>query len=179
MKNLPVFALVAAFALCVTTCLKADRQEQSLEGVWKIEEMTIVDANGQTTDVNVQRSLVIFTDSHYSFVYTSGDDLRKLPAEHWNETDAEKIDAYNTLVTNTGTYELTESKLVDRPIAALSEEFVGGHISFDYRLEGDTLYLVVTELVSVGGVQGDFASNSGRWNYKLSRIQDANRLTNK
>ena len=178
MKNLPVLVLIAAFSLYVTTCQKADRQEQSLEGVWKIEEMTIVDANGQTTDVNIQRSLVIFTDSHYSFVYTYGDDLRKLPAEHWNPTDAEKIDAFNTLVVNTGTYELTESRLVKRPIAAKSEEFVGGHEGCDYRLEVDTLYLVETESVSVGGVQWDYDS-SGRWHTKLIRVQDANRLTNK
>ena len=177
MKNLPVLVLIAAFSLYMTTCQKADRQEQGLRGVWKIEEMKTIDTNGKTTDLNVQRGLVIFTDSHYSFVYTFGDDLRKLPAEHWIETDAESIDAYKTLVTNTGTYELTESKLVDRPIAAKAEEFVGGHVSFDYRLEGNTLYLVETELVSVGGVQWDYPN--GRVNYKLSRVQDANRLTNK
>ena len=39
MKNLPVLVLIAAFSLYVTACQKADRQEQGLEGVWKIEEM--------------------------------------------------------------------------------------------------------------------------------------------
>jgi hypothetical protein len=178
MKKLLVLALVATFGLLVTTCQKADRQQQGPEGVWKIDEIKTVDANGQTTDMNVQRSLVIFRDGHYSFVFTFGDGLRKLAAEHWYPTDAEKIDAFNTLVVNTGTYELTESRLVFRPLAAKAEEFAGGHYGCDYRIDGDTLYLIETESVSVGGVQWDYDS-SGKWHYKLSRVQDAIRLTNK
>ncbi len=184
MKNLAVLLmLVAVFTFTLTACQQSDNggsDNQSLEGVWKIAEGKSVDANGQTTSTNVQRSLVIFTEGHYSYVYTSGDEAqRKLPVEHWNQTDAEKINAFNTIIVNTGTYELTESKLVIRPIVAKSEQFVGGYESCDYRLEGDTLYLETTEIVSVDGVPVPFFSDGGVEHHKLVRVQAANPLTNK
>jgi len=183
MKNLAVLLmLVAVFTFTLTACQQSDNggsDNQSLEGVWKIAEGKSVDANGQTASTNVQRSLVIFTEGHYSYVYTSGDEQRKLPVEHWNHTDAEKINAFNTIVVNTGTYELTESKLVFRPIAAKSEQFVGGYASHDYRLEGDSLYLEQTDVVSVDGVAIPFFSDGGREHHKLVRVQAAKPLTNK
>jgi len=182
MKNLAMLLmLVAVFTFTLTACQQSDNggsDNQSVEGVWKIEEGKSVDANGQTTST-VQRSLVIFTGGHYSFVFTSGDEQRKLPAEHWNLTDAEKLDAHNTIIVNTGTYELTESKLVLRPIVARGEEFVGGYASHDYRLEGDTLYLEFTELVCVDGVANPFFSDGGKVFNKLVRVPTANPLTNK
>ena len=182
MKKLAVLLmLVAVITFTLTACQQSDNggsDNQTVEGVWKIEEGKNVDANGQTTRT-VQRSLVIFTEGHYSYVYTSGDEQRKLPAEHWNQTDVEKINAFNTIVVNTGTYELTESKLVTRPIAAKSEQFVGGYASHDYRLEGDTLYLETTEIVSVDGVPIPFFSDGGREHHKLVRVPAANPMTSK
>ncbi len=184
MKNLAVILMmvVAVFTFTLTACQQSDNggsDNQSLDGVWKIEEGKSVDAQGQTTSTNIQRSLVIFTGGHYSFVFTYGDEQRKLPAEHWNLTDAEKLDAHNTIIVNTGTFELTESKLVLRPVVARGEEFVGGYASHDYRLEGDTLYLEFTELVCVDGVANPFFSDGGRVHQKLVRVQAANPLTNK
>ena len=78
MKNLAMLLmLVAVFTFSLTACQQSDNggsDNQSLDGVWKIAEIKSVDANGQTTSKNVQRSLVIFTEGHYSYVYTSGDE---------------------------------------------------------------------------------------------------------
>jgi len=51
---------------------------------------------------------------------------------------------------------------------------VGGYASYDYRLEGDSPYLELTEVVSVDGVPISFFSDGWRMNHKLVRVQAAN-----
>ncbi len=180
------FALIVLFSLLLAACQQPatqsassaqtstddDQRENVLEGVWRIDQAQTVDSTGQTTNDYPQTNVVIFTAGHYSFVWTFGSETRPLAAERWNPTDAEKIEAYNSIIVNTGTYELTGSTLVTRPIAAKSQEYVGGGYSdYEYRVEGDTLYLTGTSLVSFDGVGLDFYSGGGRDNYTLVRIE--------
>ena len=143
-----------------------------LEGVWRIVQAHDVDAEGQTTNSFPQTSVVIFTPGHYSFVWTFGSETRQPASEHWRSSDAEKIAAYNSIIVNTGTYEVTGSTMVTRPISAKSQEYVaGGYSDYDYRVEGDTLYLTGTSLVSFDGSTIDFFSDGGRDNFTLVRVE--------
>ena len=180
MKKLPAVFLTSLMILIFTlaACQKTGNgssgtTDYSLEGVWKIEEANEIDSTGAATNMEPQRSLIIFSGNHYSFVWTSGSEPRKLSTKHWNTTDAEKIDAYRTLVVNTGTYELTESQLITRPQVAKVEEFVGGHATYDCRIEGNTVVLEMTELVSVEGASPTSFLQGGKDQFKLVRVDDS------
>ena len=148
------------------------QRENVIEGVWRIVQAHTVDSDGETTNDYPQANVVIFTTGHYSFVWTFGSETRQLALERWNHTDEEKIEAYNTIIVNTGTYELTDSTLVTRPISAKAQEYVGGGYSdYDYRIEGDSLYLTFASLVSFDGVADDFYSGGGRENFTLVRVE--------
>ena len=154
------------------TSTNDDQRENVLEGVWRIDQAQEVDSTGQTTNSYPQTNVVIFTASHYSFVWTFGAAPRQPAADRWFPTDAEKIEAFNSIIVNTGTYELTDSTLVTRPIAAKSQEYVrGGYSDYEYRVEGDTLYLTGTSLVSFDGVSPDFYLGGGRDTYTLVRVE--------
>ncbi len=59
---------------------------------------------------------------------------------------------YESIIVNTGTYEIDESTVTFRPIIAKSPGFVGGHEISTFRVEGDTLVLSVDTVVAVDGV---------------------------
>ena len=186
MKTLFTATLTVASVLALAACQQPNaestpstqtdtddkQRENTLEGVWRIVQAHSVDSEGQTTDGYAQTSVVIFTTGHYSFVWTFGSETRAPAAERWNATDAEKIDAYNSIIVNTGTYELTGSTIVTRPISAKSQEFTGGGYSdYEYRIEGDTLHLTGTSLVSFDGATIDFFSSGSRENFTLVRVE--------
>ena len=149
-----------------------DQRENVLEGVWRIVQAHTVDSEGQTWNSHPQTNVVIFTTGHYSFVWTFCGDMRQPAAERWNPTVEEKIEAFNTIIANTGTYELTDSTLVTRPISATFQEYVGGGYSdYEYRVEGDSLYLTMKSLVTFDGVDLDFFSGGGRDVFTLVRVE--------
>ncbi len=59
---------------------------------------------------------------------------------------------YQTIIVNTGTYDVSGSTITYRPIIAKSPEFVGGHSTMDYAIDGNTLTLNNTSVVSVDGM---------------------------
>lgn len=149
-----------------------DERENVIEGVWRIVQAHTVDSQGESTNSYPQTNVVIFTTGHYTFVWTFCGEMRQPAAEHWNPTDEEKIEAFNTIIANTGTYELTDSTLVTRPISAKSHEYVGGGYSdYEYRVEGDSLYLTMKSLVSFDDVALDFFSGGGRDDFTLVRVE--------
>ena len=186
MKTLFTTTITLVSLLALAACQQPDTQSRSstqsdtyddqrvngLEGVWRIVQAHNVDPEGQTTNGSPQTSVVIFTTGHYSFVVTFGSETRQPAVERWNPTDAEKIAAYNSIIVNTGTYELTDSTILTRPISAKSQEYVGGGYSdYEYRVEGDTLYLTGTSLVAFDGATIDFFSDGGRDNFTLVRLE--------
>ena len=74
-------------------------------------------------------------------------------AEIWRPTDEEKVHSWNSIVVNSGTYAFTDSTVTTYPIVAKTPEFVGGSAVYTYRVEGDTLFMEVTDTVSHSGVQ--------------------------
>ncbi len=146
--------------------------ENPLVGVWKIVHDEEVDASGQSTDENIQSSLVIITPGYYSMVYTFGTEPRPTAAEHFNPTDEEKITAYNSIIVNTGTYELSGSKITFKPMVAKSQAYTGGGYSeSEYRMGGDTLFLTSSGPVSLSGKSPAFFAEGGKGSSTLIRIE--------
>ena len=142
-------------ALATTACGEQAPPEEPAEptnplhGVWSMTAIT--DDDGAMIEPS-QPGLFIFTEGYYSAVYSLGADLRMLSTTAFVPTTDEMLAQYQTIIVNTGTYDVTGSTITYRPRVAKSPEFVGGHSTMDYVIEGDVLTLSTTSVVSVDGM---------------------------
>jgi hypothetical protein len=107
-----------------------------------------------------QPGLYIFADGHYSAVYAPGTDPRIKSEVSFQPTQEETVAQYETIIVNTGTYEISGSMVTFRPIIAKSPGFVGGHQTSTFRVDGDTLVLTLETVVAVDGVSAPNVSGS-------------------
>jgi len=121
-----------------------------LHGVWSMTAMT-PGGGGATIDPS-QPGLFIFTEWYYSAVCSLGSDPRPLSAAGFNPTLEEKVAQYDTIIVNTGTYEASGSTITFRPMVAKSPEFIGGHSTMDFQINGDVLTLTITSTMAADGV---------------------------
>ena len=143
--------LVIALLLSTSTVGSAPQgsAKQTLEGVWKIVEMTTTGANGSTIS-NPQPSLVIFTKGHYSYLSVNSEGPRPqfAPAKDPTKlTDAEKIARYeqwNSFTANAGTYEVKGTTLIRRPLVAKNETVMAKNSSIEseFKMDGNTLRVI-------------------------------------
>ena len=156
MTHVKTFAgvlLVSLFCLSGIAVAREAPAKDSLEGVWRITEIKVVNADGETLNSQPQPGFYIFTSGHYSAIWTPGTKPRVPFADVWQAIDEEKVAAYDTIIVNTGTYELTESMLVTHPLLAKVPGFAGGKASYKYRLDGDNLWLEDVDISSRTGVR--------------------------
>jgi hypothetical protein len=163
--------LVIALSFTVPTLASAPQgsAKQSLEGVWKIVELTTTGANGSTIS-NPQPSLVIFTKGHYSYLSVNSEGPRPqfAPAKDPNKlTDAEKIARYeqwNPFTANAGTYEVKGTTIIRRPLIAKNESVMAKNSSLEseFKLQGNTLWAVT---------KGPAGMPAGETRVKLRRIE--------
>ena len=121
-----------------------------LYGVWSL--VATDPGDGSPVVDPAQPGLYIFTESHYSAVFTFGGEPRVKSAISFQPTTEEMMAQYETIIVNTGAYEIAGGTVTFRPILAKSPGFVGGHQVSAFRVQGDTLFLSQDELVAVDGV---------------------------
>jgi hypothetical protein len=145
---------VVAIALMTAACAAAPANvEGPLHGVWQLVEIQETGEDGRPLTYPAQSGQVIFTGSHYSIVFVSGPAAREPAATRWQPTPDEKLAAFDSIIVNSGTYEVSGSRLTVRPVIAKVPEFAGGRQTFEYTIEGDTLTLDVIEVESHDGVR--------------------------
>lgn len=119
-----------------------------VRGVWKITELASR-APGAEWEVRTapRLSQYIFTEKHYSYMYVPGAGPRKLFAGDPNKpTDAEKAEAYNSLVAATGTYTLSGWTLTLNALVHKNpNEMVGKPLTYTVEFDGDTLRMVILD----------------------------------
>jgi hypothetical protein len=140
--------------LAITACGDQAAREAAapanpLVGVWS---MTAITADDGTMIEPSQPGLFIFTEDHYSAVYSISADPRPLAATTFAPTSDEMVAQYQTIIVNTGTYDVSGSTITYRPMVAKSAGFVGGHSTMDYAIDGNTLTLNTTSVVSADGM---------------------------
>lgn len=157
---------VLLFLLTIASCSQsqapADLAERTapvdpLHGVWSMTQMT--PSGGPTVNPS-QPGLFIFTEEHYSGVYSLGEDQRPRSAASFSPTAEEKVAHYDTIIVNTGTYDASGSTITFRPQIAKSPDFVGGQSTADFQINGDVLTLTIQSVVSVDGVSAPDAAGS-------------------
>lgn len=118
----------------------------SIRGVWKLTELASR-AAGAGWEVRPTPSLsqYIFTDKHYSYMYVPGPAPRKRFAGDPNRpTDAEKAEAYNSLVAATGVYSLSARTLTLNALVHKNpNEMAGVPLTYTIDIDGNTLRMSI------------------------------------
>ncbi len=127
-----------------------------LQGVWSV---TAIDPGDGSAAIDPsQPGLYIFAEGHYSAVFAPGGEPRVNSATAFVPTSEEMLAQYQSIIVNTGTYEISGSTVTFRPIIAKSPEFVGGQETSEFQTSGDLLTLSLTSVVAVDGGE---APNAG------------------
>ena len=113
----------AAVARSIAACLvlfgpvlsTQGKAANRLVGVWKLVEVTQADG---TKITNPLPSLLIFTAKYYTMLYATSDKPRQLMKNPQQPTDAETIAAYDTVIANSGTYEISGSTVIMHVVVA-------------------------------------------------------------
>ncbi len=164
------FSAVVLLAIIFSACQQTPSSEPAspaneLVGVWSLTAVN--PGNGSPLIEPSQPGLYIFTADYYSAVFAPGPDTRIKSEVSFQPTPEEMVAQYESIIVNTGTYEIDGSTVTFRPIIAKSPGFVGGHQMSTFRVEGDTLVLSQEMLVSVDGVSPpDFGGS-----LTLSRVE--------
>jgi hypothetical protein len=159
-RNPGIYAIVLAALACSGTDEPAPSQiaEKAgvpasggvLEGAWHVAELKTADVSAQDP-----ASVFLFSGNHYSIAYTNSAAPRIPFAKPDAPTDAERVQAFGTIVANSGTYEVAGDTLVIRPVISKNPNYMGGgEDRFVFRAVGDTLWLV--------GVPGAFRWAGGQ-----------------
>ena len=156
--SLLVVLVVALFAAEIPAAQKALRSPASpkaqqaaaaadIRGVWKVAELASRTPGGEWETRPIYLSQYIFTTKHYSYMYVPGAGPRKLIAGDPNRpTDAEKVEAYNSLVAATGTYTLSGQVLTMRALVHKNpNEMLGTPLIYNIELVGNTLRMVISD----------------------------------
>ncbi len=120
-----------------------------LQGVWSL---TIADSgDGSPANDPSQPGLYIFADGYYSAVYAPGAEPRVPSATTFQPTAEEMVAQHESIIVNTGTYEINGSTVTFHPIIAKSPGFVGGQATSEFRVDGDVLTLTGQDVVGADG----------------------------
>lgn len=144
--------------MIVLLCGACEKKTEGLIGVWQIAQVR----HGErlVTDQSLP-SMFIFTPGHYSMLWVLGAKSELPFAKRWAPTDEEKIERFNSLIVNSGTYEIAGDTLTMHPVVARVPDLVGGKQICLYNAAGDTLRLRFIDEYSFDGVQAPWVAGGG------------------
>ena len=124
--------------------LEAQSPRQSIQGVWRIVEAQISGPVARTIAFGDRPNLTIITAKHYSRVEVQADGPRPIIADVSKATADELRAVWGPVVSEAGTYEVSDGNLIImRPIASKNPAVMGSGVSitYSYKVDGDTLLL--------------------------------------
>jgi hypothetical protein len=163
---------------CILGALSACRSAprgSDLAGAWSVREIEFVSASGRSLISSPQPGQAIFTERHYSLLWVQTPQSLRSFQQRWVPTDAEKIQRYGEIVVNSGEYMIeSDSSVILRPRVSRVPEFVGGRMSYAFRIRGDTLWLSSLDEYSFDGVQAPWAAAGNTFTLKFVRAEALN-----
>jgi len=136
-----LFALLTA-GLLTGHGIAGQSKPGSIQGVWRVVEVTITGPQARTIAFADRPNLTIITARHYSRVEVQADGPRAVLADVAKASADELRSVWGPFVAETGTYEVTTGDLITmRPIASKNPAVMGPgvFITYAYKLDGDTI----------------------------------------
>ena len=138
MTTKPATITVFLASLFLATFAQA---QGSLEGAWQTIEVRVTGGSEEdTTDTDPNLGVLLFTAGHFSGMRSVGDLPDPVP-EGQTRTDEDRLAAFAAFRANSGTYEVSGSKLMRHRMIARIPEDVGIMDEVEYRIEGDKLMI--------------------------------------
>ena len=128
-----------------------------LEGAWVVTSLQ--SSEGEAIDP-AGPGQFIFLDGRYSAVYTVGVTERRKSEKAFDPTEEEMVEQYDTIIVNSGTYQVEGNELTLRPLVAKSPEYIGGSSTMEFSVDGDTLTTKIRQLTSANGMSPEGAIDS-------------------
>ncbi len=142
------------FALC--SLLFASTFQASADnpllGAWQVKSVTWHTEKGDQGIEKAQPGLFIFTDSHYSLMWTPTKDARTPFKVLSKPTDEEAIAGFKSVVFNGGSYHLTsKNTLTSQAMIAKVPGFEGGKQMYEFQFNDQVLLLTMVDEVYPDG----------------------------
>jgi hypothetical protein len=147
--------VIAVIMLLYGAC---EKKVEGVVGVWEIDQVHHGDR--LITDQSLP-SLFIFTHDHYSMLWVLAAKPEQPFAKRWEPTDEEKLKRFNSLIVNSGTYEIAGDTLTMHPVVARVPDLVGGKQIGVYNTTNDTMRLHFVDEYSFDGVQAPWVAGGG------------------
>jgi hypothetical protein len=166
-----ILLIIVPLLILLFSCQKTMQPvPKPIEGVWKVVTIHNVLPQGKFTNTNPQPGLFIFTADYYSMVWMPR--TVKLPdnTQIWQPTDQEKVDQFNSIIVNSGSYNISDSVLTTIPLVAKTPEFIGGKATYRWSFNKDTLSIAVLNIYSYNNKPDEGAINYPT-TLKLLRLQ--------
>ncbi len=125
--------------------------EASPIGVWKVRAVRYVSGADVVTIDPALPGIFIFIKAHYSMTWMPQGRLQADYEDMWHPSDAEKVQSYNAIVTNSGHYEYVDGILTTWVEVAKTPAFVGGKAIYECDLKGDALRLEILDNLAHDG----------------------------
>jgi hypothetical protein len=149
---------VLVLIVIVFFCAACEKEVKGVVGVWQIGK--IHHGDRLIADKPVP-SIFVFTSSHYSMLWVLTTKPEQPFAERWNPTDEEKLKRFNSLIVNSGTYDVEGSTLTMYPVVARVPDLVGGKQICEYSIDKDTMRLKFVDEYSFDSVQAPWVASGG------------------
>ena len=141
MRRIAAFTTGLALLGILASAESIAAQESSVVGAW-------ITASWEGQDGDPAPGLLIFTETNYSMMFVPAGTVRgRFAGETW--TDANKVEAVNTLIANSGRYTRSGNQITTEAYVALNQNYMAdwgeNHRTYTFRVEGDMLYLTWPE----------------------------------
>jgi hypothetical protein len=134
---------VLTVALLLGHGISAQSKTGSMQGVWRVVEVTIPGPEPRTIAFSNRPNLTIITPRHYSRVEVQADGPRPILPDATKATADELRAVWGPFVAEAGTYDVTGDLITMRPLASKNPAVMGPGvlITYSYTLTGDTMSL--------------------------------------
>jgi hypothetical protein len=138
---------------------------ESIRGVWSITELASRAPGGEwEVRGTPYLSQYMFTEKHYGYMYVPGPGpRRKFAGDPNNPTDAEKAEAYSSLVAATGEYSLSGTTLTLNALVHKNpNEMTGVPLTYTIEVDVNALQMVIADPPFLPGRE---------WRMVLTRVE--------
>lgn len=125
----------------------------SITGAWRVARLEFLSESGSQVIEPALPGLFIFTEKQYSMTWMPRIEQQANYKQVWHPTDVEKIESYNSIITNAGSYELVDAELTTHVEVAKTPAFIGGRATYRCEFSGDNLSLEITDNVAHDGTR--------------------------